>query len=178
MTPETKNAVETARQADGKFGAQPRVEVLEIELEPSRDEADLNVVLGRHVKHGGQSSTGDFSHVVNSSGSKPHGGLRFTPTSGAGSFVSLHPDARVLVINSREDFVRAFHAYPPAWGPQGTVGLDYEQIAEDFGALYVTNKGAHDNRESNDGDMYGDLRDWTKGEVLVLRSDAIEDHWR
>lgn len=178
MTPETKNAVETARQADGKFGAQPRVEVLEIELEPSRDEADLNVVLGRHVKHGGQSSTGDFSHVVNSSGSKPHGGLRFTPTSGAGPSVSLRPDARVLVINSREDFVRAFHVYPPQWGPNGTVGLDWEMIADDYDAVYVTAQGAHRNRASEDADMYGDLRDWTRSEVLVLRSDAIESHWR
>lgn len=176
MNPETSSALESARRPDGRFGHQPLVEVLNVDLAPNEPSVELNEVLGQHVKSGGQTSPGGFTPVRNSSSSKPFGGVRFTPTSGGadGRFVSLRNDARVLVINSRQDFVNAFYAYPPEWGPNGTVGLDYEAVADDFDAIYVTNKGAHENRQPEQADMFGDLRDWNRGEVIVFSADAID----
>lgn len=175
MKPETKDNLEKNRRPNGEFGHHIHTDVVQmVDLTTHVDKSDLPTVSGAEVPAGSVVAEGTFP-VRNSSDARPFGGTRVVPGSTEGRTVRLNDDARVLVVGDREAFVKAFFVYPPEWGPDGTVGLDYEAVAADYDAIYVTDMGCDENRAPEDAGMFGDLRGWESAEMIVLRPSALVD---
>lgn len=88
--------------------------------------------------------------------------------------VALRENARVLVIDSAEDFAGIVHAYPPPPGQDpgsmSALPIDFEALGSDYDALWVTARGAQENRLRPDEH---DLNAWDVETVLVFDRSAL-----
>lgn len=94
--------------------------------------------------------------------------------------LDLLTDAKVLRIDSHAAFEAVAAAYPPPrpadWPDEvldlmdaiGGRGFDYDQIAQDFDALWLTERGCAGTRRTNPG-----LSTWDIESVLVLHASAL-----
>jgi hypothetical protein len=150
---------------------------------------------------------------------KPSGGLWMSPErngstpwdellghtkGGVNHAVEFKPDARVLVINSREDYTRILERYPhrvdisemtdeefeferlmpsSSWNALDSDmlprrGINYELLAKDYDALYLTGRGL---RECGKGDFMNEehpgdisLNIWDMESGIVLNPDSVQ----
>lgn len=81
--------------------------------------------------------------------------------------VCLKMDAKVFMIDSLEDLMNA----PLMWGDYGIPRkvLDFEAIAEQYDAIWLTGKGLGETHDSFPTNLFG----WDCESVLILNADCI-----
>lgn len=82
--------------------------------------------------------------------------------------IKMNPDARILVIDSLAD-LQAMHFKKLIEPQRLSCKIDFEKIAEDYDAIWLTEKGESETRYSRPLTMYG----WDVETVLILNIDCF-----
>lgn len=91
-----------------------------------------------------------------------------------GVVFELKDNAKVLVINSKEDLKKTFEKYKYDSDIAIFQILDFEKIAQDYDCIYLTARGEMVTRFSHDYTLYG----WDVESLLVLNIDCVINSYK
>jgi hypothetical protein len=97
------------------------------------------------------------------------------------------PDAKVMVINSKADYIRAINVYPTTvsvfgpsnsgWQHTNKKGLDFEQISKTYDAVYVSQRAINETsygfRKDHRYDSYTNLEGWDVPSMVLFNPSKV-----